>query len=306
MDAGSQGQKDRNKQETSVGLHVITPFRDIIIFPSYSKGKAVVAWKVDPEWRDAEFYIYKKTDGGQAYSLLNTEPVYGSTFTDNTFESKNLTDTPFYRITAFKGNQAADSPEVALYDKTGKKAFGVAYKLLHLKYIQAKTDGIPVLYYPAVTSGKVSSNIDPLTGQRTSYKCEEKDDTQDDTEKAEDQDYGQYYAGGYCPPFLTFIRLLGAKNMKTNILDEGNFQEETQVVEFLPFPPVRTNDLIVDVATDRRWVINKSVKPAHVKGIIPIGYTANMTLLPHGHKAYDVPVPSNYYQMLKRAQPEVI
>lgn len=111
-----------------MGLHVITPFRDIMIFPSYGKGRAVVAWTIDPEWIDAEFYIYKKTDGGQKYKLLNTTPVYGSTYTDNEFESKNLTDVPMYRIVAMKGDKSVDSPEVALYDKTGKKSFGVAYK----------------------------------------------------------------------------------------------------------------------------------------------------------------------------------
>lgn len=291
-----------------MGLHVITPFRDILIFPSYSKGQAVVSWRVDPEWLNAEFYIYKKTDGGQPYVLLNDQPVYGTTFTDNTFESKNLTDVPMYRILAMLGDKAADSPEVALYDKTGKKSFGIASKILHLKYLQAKTDGIPVLYYPAVTSGKISSNIDPLTGQRIANSCDKDDNcpccTEEDT--IDNNDYGQYYEGGYCPPFLTFIRLLGAKNVKTNILDEGTFQEETQMVEFLPFPPVRTNDLVVDVATDRRWLVNKSINPSHIKGIIPIDYTANMTLLPKGHKAYEVPVPKNYYQMLRRAQPEVL
>lgn len=102
--------------------------------------------------------------------------MFGTIYVDNDFQSNNLTDVPWYRVVAFKDKndkKGIDSPPVALYDKTGRKTFGVSYKLLHLKYIQAKTDGIPVLYYPAVSSGKVSINIDPVTNQRTGYTCDE-------------------------------------------------------------------------------------------------------------------------------------
>lgn len=285
----------------------MNPFRDVIIYPSYSKKRAVVAWNVDPSYRDAEFYVYRKTDGGQKWELLNKEPVYGTTYTDTTFGSRNLTDVPWYRVTAFLGKddvRGVDSDPVALYDRTGRKAFGVAFKILQLKYKQARTDGIPVLYYPAVSSGKMSDSLDPLTGQREKSDCSaggEGDEADPDS-----LDYGRYYAGGYCPPFLTFVRLVGAKNIKSNILDEGTYQEETQHVEFLPFPPVRTGDLVVDVATDRRWTVNKSIRPQNVKGIIPVGWTANMTLLPKGHDAYKVPVPSNYFKMVHNAQPFII
>lgn len=288
-----------------MGVHVNNPFRDILIFPSYSKGMAVIQWFVDPEWKDAEFYVYKKQDGGQKWEgPINDQPVFGTTYTDTDFKSNNLTDVPWYRIVAFKDKNdttGIDSQEVALYDRTGRKAFGVAYKILHLKYIQAKTDGIPVLYYPAIVNGKVSQDIDPLTGQRIEQDCSE-----DASDNQQDSDYGKYYQEGYCPPFLTYIRLTGAKNVKSNILDEGTFQEETQLVDFLPFPPVRTGDLIVDVATDRRWQVNKSIRPQHVKGIIPVGYMANMTLLPKNHEAYRVPVPGNYFHMLHRMQPRVL
>ena len=47
-----------------MGIHVNNPFRDILIFPSYAKGMAVIQWFVDPQWKDAEFYIYRRRDGG--------------------------------------------------------------------------------------------------------------------------------------------------------------------------------------------------------------------------------------------------
>ena len=64
--------------------------------------------------------------------------MFGTTYTDTDFRSNNLTDVPWYRITAFKDKNdknGVDSQPVALYDRTGRKAFGTAYKILHLKYI---------------------------------------------------------------------------------------------------------------------------------------------------------------------------
>lgn len=284
----------------------MTPFRDILVFPSYSKGRAVVSWSVDASWRDAEFYVYRKSDGGQKWELLNREPVFGTTYTDMDFKSGRLTDVPWYRVTAMLGNASADSEPVALYDRTGRKAFGAAFKILSLKYRQARADGIPVLYYPAVANGKMSDMLDPSTGQRTASWCSSDSDESGTADTGVQDDYGTYYAGGYCPPFLTFVRFIGAKNVKENILDEGNYQEEVQYVEFLPFPPVRTNDLIVDPATDRRWLVNKSIRPQAVKGIIPIGYFANMTLLQRTHAAYRVPLPGNWLEMVRSAQPMVL
>lgn len=277
-------------------------FRDVSVFPSYGKGAAVVSWRVDTPWRDAAFYVYRKDDGGQRWVLLNDEPVYGTMFTDTGFRSKDATNVPWYRVVAIlePGKHEADSEPVALYGgMTGRRTFGMAFKTLRLKYIQARHDGVPMLYYPALKSGKVSPYIDPLTGQRTGRACGEADT--DDGEAIED-DYGTYYAGGYCPPFLTFVRLMGARSVRSNVLEDGTFREEEQVADFLPYPPVRTGDLLVDPASDRRWLVGKSIKPQMVKGVVPVGYKATITLLDTNHDAYRVPVPSNYNKMLARVR----
>lgn len=269
-------------------------FRKIHILPSYNSRTAVIQWYTDPAIKDAEFYVYKKQDGGQQWQLLNDYPVYGNIFLDTNFYSTNKVDVPHYKILAILGQEEFESEQVAVFQHIRRVEFGIIKKIIMTKFLQAKHDGIPVLYYPAIKNGKVSTNIDPITEQRTYATCP--------NDSSENSDYGTYYEGGYCPPFLTFVRLKGAKLERTNLTDVGVWDESVQNIEILPYPPVRPGDMLVDVCTDRRWIVNDSVKPSEFKGI-PISYETSMSLQPRNSECYAVPIPDNYEQMLKQVKP---
>lgn len=265
-------------------------FRDITILPSHSRRTAIVTWVVDPRIKDAEFYVYRKMDGGAEWELLNTEPVFGTVYADTDFYVKNKEQVPSYRILALSDSKEYDSPEIAAFAKTGRTAYGVAQHIIQTKYLQARQDGLPVLYYPAITNGKMSAALDDVTGQRLKVDCGESDDN----------DYNSYYAGGYYRPFLTYVRLLGERIQREDRLDDGIYDSSLINAEFLAFPPVRAGDMVVDVASDRRWFVGSSIKTEAVQGIIPIGYTSMLSLQSHNHPCYSVPVPTNYYDMLRR------
>lgn len=277
---------------------MISPFYEVKIFPSHSRKTAIIAWRTARWLRPAEFYIYKKWDGGAEWELLNEKPAYGTTYADTNFKIQNKTDVPHYRVLALLDGDEYESPDVALFAHTDRKAFGVAQNIIRANYLQARQDGIPVLYYPAIRNGKMSSSLDDVSGQRTEYKCTSDEGATGDEEVEDKNDYGTYYAGGYYRPFITFIRFLGAKNQKENILDEGVFDESVQRAMFLAFPPVRSGDLVVDVSTDRRWFVGASIISHMVKSVIPVSYVASLTLQVTSHPCYDVPVPSNYHYLL--------
>lgn len=270
------------------------PFRNIHILPSYHSKSAVVRWEVDPKLKDYEFYIYKKQDGGQQWKLLNEQPVYGEIFIDTDFYSTNKVDVPHYKLLAIKDDKEFASDQIAVFSHIRRREFGIIKKIIMTNYLQAKHDGIPVLYYPAIKNGIVSMNIDPVTGQRIAATCPDDD--------SETSDFGTYYQGGYCPPFLTFIRLKGPNLQRQSLTEVGNWDESVQHVELLPYPPVRQGDMIIDVCTDRRWIINESIKPNEFKSI-PIGYTATMSLQSRNQECYSVPIPDDYPEMLKRVKP---
>lgn len=269
-------------------------FRHIHILPSYHSKTAVVQWDVDPELKNSEFYIYKKQDGGQKWELLNTDPIYGNMYLDTNFYSTNKLDVPHYKLLAIDGDKEYESEQVAIYSHLRRREFGIIKKIIMTKFLQAKHDGIPVLYYPAIKNGKVSTNIDPVTGQRMGTSCPDEDQ---DT-----NDYGTYYQGGYCPPFITFVRLLGAKLQRSSLTETGNWDETTQNIEILSYPPVRAGDMIVDVATDKRYIINENIKPQEFKNI-PVSYTTSMSLQSRNSECYQVPIPTNYDFMLKQLKP---
>lgn len=266
-------------------------FRHIHILPSYHSKTAVVQWDVDPKLKNYEFYIYKKQDGGQKWELLNTEPVYGNVYLDTNFYSTNKLDVPHYKLLALDGDNEYESEQVAVYSHLRRREFGIIKKIIMTKFLQAKHDGIPVLYYPSIKNGKVSVNIDPTTGQRISLSCKNED--------TDTNDYGLYYQGGYCAPFITYVRLLGSKLQRSNLTEIGTWDESTQQIEILPYPPVRAGDMIVDVSTDKRYIINESIKPQEFKGI-PVSYQTSMSLQQKNSECYQVPIPDDYFDKLKQ------
>lgn len=268
-------------------------FRDINILPSHNKRTAVVAWIVDTAIKTASFYVYRKYDGGAEWELLNEAPVYGNTYADKDFFIKNKEQVPCYKVLALTdAGKEFVSPEVAVFSKTGRKAYGIAQNIIRAKYLQARHDGIPVLYYPAITNGAMSSSLDDITGQRLEAYCT--------ADTSANSDYGTYYKGGYYRPFITFVRLIGEHIQREDRLDDGIYDTSLYNAEFLSFPPVRTGDLVVDVSTDRRWFVGSSIKTEAVQSVIPVGYTATLSLQEHNHPCYAVPIPDNYYEMLRR------
>lgn len=267
-------------------------FRTINILPAHIAKTAIVSWTTSPEIADAEFRVYRKYDGGGTWELLTDEPVYGTTYADTTFDIKNKVQVPMYKILAVKDGKEYVSPDIALFSRSTRIDYGVAQNIIRMKYLQARHDGTPVLYYPLIRNGKMSSSLDSATGQRVQASCP--------GASGEDGDYGTYYSGGYYRPFVTFVRFLGARLEKENLLDVGKFDSTVQDAQFLAFPPVRAGDMIVDVATDNRWVVDDSINPELIRSAIPVGYTAKVSLQPHNDPCYGVPLPTNYKEMLDR------
>lgn len=274
------------------------PFLDVAIYPSHAKRVAIIAWTVIPALKNAEFYIYKKWDGGAEWELLNTIPATGTTYADTDFVFRTKEQVPHYKLLAIVDGKEYESPDVALFAHANRKAFGVAHNIIRAKYMQARQDGLPVLYYPAIKNGAMNASLDDITGQRLTATCPDKNST--DPNADADNDYGTYYEGGYYRPFLTFVRFMGGKLQRENILDDGIYDESVQQTKFLAFPPVRSGDMVVDVSTDRRWFVGSSIQAELVKGIIPVGYTAELALQAHNHPCYTVPIPDNYSTMLRR------
>lgn len=277
-------------------------FRDIRIFPSHYKHTAIISWIVDPVIAGAKFYVYRKWDGGAEWELLNTTPVEGTySYTDKTFDIKNKIQVPAYKLLAIVGEgteseKEYESEEVGLFTPTERKAFGIAHNITRSLYLQARQDGIPVLHYPSIKNGPVSDSIDDV-GQRTQAACINGEDTLGGDDSP---DYGEYYAGGYYRPFLTYVRFVGSRLVRENILDVGLYDEAVQNAIFLAHPPVRPGDMIVDVATDRRWIVSNNVKAQLVKSVIPVAYDAVINLQSHNDPCYAVPIPDNYPEMIRR------
>ena len=57
--------------------------------------------------------------------------------------------------------------------------------------------------------------------------------------------------------------------------------------------------MIIDVATDKRYIVNESIKPSEFKGI-PISYQTSISLQQKNSECYQVPIPLDYFEKLKQ------
>lgn len=264
-------------------------FKEIQLYPSYGKKSLIIRWKVDSFLSDAVFYVGKARDRGAEYVTLNEIPIRGTTFVDTDFIIPNREEVSAYKIVADKGGTLYTSDSVGVFSRMTRKDFGISQNIIRMKYLQAsKGDGIGVLYYPAVKSGEVSMAIDPASGMRYKATC------------PGDTDMGGYYANGFYRPFYTFIRILNSRQttLERSAAGEGLDDTVSLSAEFLPFPPVRTGDLIVDVETDNRYLIGKQIQTDMLRGVVPLSYTTTIELQQRSMPVYSFDPPDNYYQLI--------
>jgi hypothetical protein len=257
------------------------PFLDVVVSPSYGDDRAVVSWVVVPEFKNAEFYVFRSEDGQTRWKILNDHaPVKGTQFVDTDFVVRDLLTTMHYRVLLVLGHEEYDSPVVGVFAKLSRREFGIVRRILQLELlgmIQGR-QGIEVQVRSQLTHGVTCRCVDPVTKQSSQASlcpyC-----------------YGTRFEGGFTPPVQTWIR---AEDWNPTTRDDdpsGKSRKDVQIVRgrALTIPTLQTDDLVIHVATDTRLAVT-DVKQQLFRGIVPIYSQPGFVLLPRQDIRYKLSV----------------
>ena len=261
-------------------------FTEVLIQPNHGRREAIVRWTVNRELSLANpvYHVYRSPDGAGDWALVNPVPTEDTELLDTGFSFPSRVSTPHYRVLAvLDGQPGPDSGPVGLFSRLTRREYGAVRRMVELEYLQIRHDGIPVLHFIPRTRGKIAEGWDEQTGQ-VSEVCVDS--------QAVDS-YGLKYEGGYRAPLYTCVHWRDTgPTLKMDRDDGMGILDEFKVTaRMLAFPRPEKGHLIVDPATDNRYIVGEVVKPWSFRGVYPVRYDAQLELARRESPVYRVPLP---------------
>jgi len=178
-----------------------------------------------------------------------------------------------------------------------KREYGIVRGIIHREFTEMRvTNGYPVWHCIPRDHGERSETYDEATGDV-------------DKECGEGESYGMPFKGGYYPPVLTWMRVMDVAQGVTH--DSGSLSPvdtDKLKVRMMAFPRPRLGHMIVDPATDRRYLVGETVRPYMLRGVIPIAFETTLDFLNQRDARYRFETPTidtKAYRGLKYWTPSI-
>lgn len=264
-------------------------FRNIRVYPSHGSKSAVITWELLDGTPAGQVYVaYSSSGNAGSWKARNQdEPVASAVglYHDTRLSEGSTANIGYYKLLLV--NSAGDnfSEPIGILGDLSPKEYGMVRAIMYREFQEMRaTQGYPVWYCIPRSHGELSENTDPLTGEVVGLECAEVDNPS----------YGQTYLGGFYPPMLTWMRPI-AINRGTIRDTESELSPaatDSTIARLLAYPnPVRSH-MLVDPATDRRYLIGDEIKPFLLRGIMPIAYEVTLEALDRADPRYRFPVPA--------------
>lgn len=258
------------------------PFISITVTPGYSDGH-LIQWRIDPTFYSTGTYdFYVETSGAIDFSeVLNSYPV-GDTFCfiDKSNIKQNIQTNYFYRIKlivdgniwysatsavskpGYTANQYRIATEIARKEvlRSSKYTGGEFYLLKLKSYGQEGTD----------------ETIDPVTGlAMTSGK----------------PNYGISKVNGFYAPIKLSLSIDDVSDIRKLAPDGSGVIENTQLsARVAGFPIIDTNDIVVDLTQDQRWLVKDRQNTPFPGTILNIVQLLKLNLIPPTDPIYSIKI----------------
>lgn len=266
-------------------------FRNVRIYPDHGSRSAVITWEIEPGVETGDVYVaFSESGTSGSWHVDNpADPVPSDVgmYLDDALVMNAGTADGYYRLllSTASGNDFFSEPFQILGDITPRE-YGIIRGIIHREYTMMRvTNGFPIWHCIPKTHGEPSDSVDPDTG-KPMLVC-------DDDLPPEEQSYGLPYKGGYYPPILTWMQVLKFnEGLKDDPKEFSTKEIDKTAVRLMCFPRPRRGHLIVDPATDRRWLVGDEIKPYRFRGVIPIAYNATLEHLKQSDQRYKFPTPA--------------
>ena len=268
----------------------MSAFRNIRIYPSHGTRSATITWELAPGIPDGNVYLaFSETGTDVSWQAVNPgAPVASAlgTFTDEALNMNKGTADGFYRLLLITPDLAEyySEPIQILGDLTPRE-YGVIRGIIHQEYTQMRvTNGFPVWHCIPRAHGVLADNIDPDTGKYEGEECA--------VAAPEDNGFGLKYKGGFYAPVLTWMRVLTHNEGLQDDSEEFSPEEmHKTAVRLMAFPRPSRGHMIVNPATDERFLVGDEIKPYRFRGVYAVAYNVTLEFLKQTDERYKFPVP---------------
>lgn len=264
-------------------------FRNIRIYPNHGSRLAVITWDMLPGTTAGDVYVAFSETGTQgSWSVVNAAyptPSEVGMYHDDDLVINAGTADGFYRL-LLETHQHPDqmSEPIEILGDLWPKEYGIVRSMIHQEYTQMRvTNGFPVWHCIPRAHGDLADNKDPDTGQIRGEECNIDPD---------DESYGLPYKGGFYPPVLTWMRVIKhQEGLQDDPEDFATSEIDKTAVRLMAFPTPKRGHMLVDPATDRRYLVGDEVKPYRFRGVIAIAFSATLEFLQQSDARYKFPTP---------------
>jgi len=245
----------------------MSAFRNIRILPYHGDRAAVISWSMEPDLTGDVYIAYSESGIGPWTVRNSGDPVAAEigTYYDTELYIERGSTVGYYKLMLESGSNTYVSEIVGIFTDVMRKEYGIVSKIIRSEYQAMRArDGYPVWYCIPKTEGALDPAYDPDTLEINRPPCQT---------PTGQSGKGLPYQGGFHPPILTWVSPIEVR--KQTIQDSetgsGTTEKDGMTLRMLPFPnPVRKH-MLVDPATDRRYLIS-GIKPFFLRGVIPVAY----------------------------------
>jgi hypothetical protein len=248
----------------------------------------VITWEIAPGVVAGNVFVaFSPTGTAGSWGSLNPDAPVASAvgmYQDSTLNMNSGAAIGFYRLLLTNVDGDFLSEPFGLYGDLTPREYGMVRALMHREFTEMRvTQGYPVWHCIPKTTGDPATNVDPDTGMISGIECA----------NAASPSYGLPILGGFHPPVLTWIRAvtLSAGTLKDHETDMSPKETDVTAIRMMAFPRPSRGHMIVDPATDRRYLIMDEIKPFMLRGVMPVAYEAAMQFLSQGDPRYRYQLP---------------
>ena len=264
-------------------------FRNIRVYPNHGSRSAVVTWEIAPGVTAGNVYLAYSPHGtpGSWASVNPDDPVASAVgmIQDQALNINSGAEVGFYRLMLANVDGDFLSEPFGIYGDLTTREYGMVRAILHREFTEMRaTQGYPVWHCIPRQTGDPALNVDPDTGMVSGIECA----------NASSPSFGLPILGGFYPPVLTWIRALvvSAGTLQDDETDMAPKETNTTAIRMMAFPRPSRGHMIVDPATDRRYLIGDEIKPFLLRGVMPVAYEAGMQFLSQGDSRYRYQLPA--------------
>lgn len=233
--------------------------KTVSVFPGRAAGEWIVCWEPVGDAVFGDAWIYRSFNGSSFGDPINKEPVRGRNWFKDIPDKPRNSDGIYYRVAVAVGNDIVDSPIGGLFGGITDREHNVARAMVNtlLTDMTRNRQGLEAVIYPEKTHGRSCPYCTPEEGLTYStascVHC-----------------FGVGVEGGYTDPFKTWVKRLTPKQAQNHKLEGAGYDDQEKATfTTVPWPSIRTGDLVIIRASGERWIAGEAQFDLF-KGLIPV------------------------------------